>query len=143
MDLPVKGQEVLVSVISPTGLETSFDHIKDHSFTFMLDIIQESYLGQVADQFDEIFRGVKVELTCDIANSAVFDFVTKIIDRAQRRAAAATKFNVNAAIKFPNGQRRRMLFPDVKWGEIPATWGKRDQYGELKLTANCSTYRKL
>jgi hypothetical protein len=143
MDLPIKGQEVLCSVISPDGLETSFDHFKDHTFTFMLDIIQESYLGQVTDQFDEIFRGVKIELTLDLANSATLDFVTKIVDRAQRRTAAATKFSITSALKFPNGQRRRMAFPDIKFGEIPVAFGKRDQYGEMKITANGSTFRKL
>lgn len=143
MDLPIKGQEILLSLVGPQGLESSIDHIKDHTFTFMLDIITEQYLGQVADQFDEIFRGVKIELTFDLANPKTFDFVTGIIDRAQRRAAASLKYSLSTALKFPSGQRRRMLFPDLRFGEIPATFGKRDQYGEMKLTANCSTFRKL
>ena len=143
MELPLKGQESLITVVSPDGLEESFNHIKDATFTFLLDIIQEQYLGQVADQFDDIFRGVKVELTLDVSKPAVFDFVTKVVDRASRRTAAATQFGVTTALKFPNGERRRLAFPDLKFGEFPFALGGRDKYGEIKVSGNGSSYRKL
>lgn len=141
--LPIKGQETLFTVTSPAGHEDSIDHIKDTSFTFDMELIQEQYLGQVADQFDDIFRGVTVEITFDLASPKVFDFVQRIVDRAQRRASANLKFSVTSALKFPSGERRRMLFPDLKFGEIPTNFGGRDEYGEVKLTAKGSSFRKL
>lgn len=144
--LPLKGQEVLLSVISPdTGREDELDHIKDMKFEFMLDIIQEQYLGQIADQFDEIFRGVNVEMTFDMADPAVLDFSTKVVNRAQRRNgfAAASQFQVTAAFAFPGGQRSVMLFPDLRFGSIPFDLAGRDKYAEYKLTAKTDRYRKL
>lgn len=143
MDLPIKGQEALFTLSGPDGLEESVDHVKDASFTFDMETLTEQYLGQVADQFDDIFRGVTVEITFDLASPKVFDLVTKAIDRAQRRTSANLKFSVVAALKFPSGERRRMLFPDLKFGEIPTSFGGRDEYGEVKLTLKGSSYRKL
>lgn len=141
-DLPIKGQEVLFTLTGPKGVET-IDHIKDASFTFDMETIQEQYLGQVADQFDDIFRGVTVELTFDCSSPKVYDFVQRAIDRAQRRTAANEKFSVISALKFPNGQRRRLCFKDLKFGEIPTGIGGRDEYAEIKLTLKGSSFTKL
>jgi hypothetical protein len=141
--LPIKGQEVLFTLSSPSGLEESIDHVKDCQFTFDLETINEQYLGQTADQFDDIFRGVTVEVTFDLASPKVFDLVTKIIDRAARRTPASQQFSVTTALKFPSGERRRMCFPNLKFGEIPTNFSARDAYGEVKLTMKGSEYRKL
>ena len=141
--LPIKGQEVLLSVVSPDGLEAEIDHIKNHKFTFDMEIITEQYLGQIANQFDSIFRGVTIEFTMDLASPKVIDFVTKLVNRAQRRTAASETFNTVGAFKFPSGERRRMMFPDLQFGEVPMDFTGRDKYGEVKFTAKTSTYRKL
>lgn len=141
--LPIKGQEVLLSIVSPDGLEDALDHIKDNKFTLDLEIITEQYLGQTADQFDEIFRGVTVELTLDMASPKVIDFATKVVNRAQRRTAAAQTFQIITALRFPSGERRRMLFPDLKFGAFPFDFAGRDKYSEVKITGKGSTYRKL
>ncbi len=142
-DLPIKGQETLFTLTSPGGLEETIDKIKDASFTFDMEIITEQYLGQVADEFDDIFRGVSVELTFNIRSPKVFDLVERIVSRAQRRSAANETFSVCSNLKFPNGERRRMLFPDLKFAEIPANIGARDEYAEGKFSMKGSSYRKL
>lgn len=143
MDLPIKGQETLFTLTSPGGLEETVDKIKDASFTFDMELITEQYLGQVADEFDDIFRGVSVEITMNIRSPKVFDLVQRIVDRAQRRSAANEQFSVCSRLNFPNGERRRMLFPDLKFAEIPANIGARDEYAEAKFSMKGSSFRKL
>lgn len=143
MQLPIKGQEALFTVSGPNGLEESIDHVKDATFTFDIETIQEQYLGQITDQFDDIFRGVTVELTFDCASPKLYDFVTSAIDRSQRRVSANVKFSVVTALKFPSGERRRICFPDLKFGEVPTSFGGRDEYAEVKLTLKGSAYRKM
>jgi len=142
-ELPIKGQETRFTLTSPKGQETSVTKIKDSTFTFDMEIITEQYLGETADQFDDIFRGVTVELTFDLTDPATYDLVQQIVDRAARRTPAAGKFSVISVLNFPSGERRRILFPDLKFGEIPTGFGGRDEYGEVKLTGKCSTFRKL
>ena len=141
--LPIKGQETRFTITSPDGLEESVTKVKDASFTFDMEIIQEQYLSETADQFDDIFRGCTVELTFDLTDPKVYDLAQAIIDRAQRRTPASGKFSCISSLAFPSGVRRRMLFPNLKFGEIPTSFGGRDEYGELKLTAKCSGFRKL
>jgi hypothetical protein len=78
-----------------------------------------------------------------MSSAKTFDFVTAVVDRAQRRTAASASINAVSALQFPNGERRRMAFPGLKFGEMGANFGKRDQYGDMKFTANGSTFRKL
>jgi hypothetical protein len=141
--LPIKGQETRFTLTSPKGLEESVTKIKDASFSFDLEIITEQYLGEVSDQFDDIFRGVSVELTIDLSDPKVYDLVDQVIQRAQRRIPASSKFSVMSVLNFPSGQRRRVLFPDLKFAEIPTEFGARDEYGEVKLSMKGSKYRKL
>lgn len=142
-DLPIKGQETLFTLTSPGGLEETVDKIKDASFTFEMELITEQYLNEVADQYDDIFRGCGVELTFNLRSAKTFDLVERIISRAQRRSSANEKFSVCSTLRFPNGERRRMLFPDLKFAEIPTSLGARDEYAEMKFSMKCSSYRKL
>lgn len=141
--LPIKGQETRFTLTSPGGLEESITKIKECTFTFDLETIQEQYLSETADQFDDIFRGVTVELTFDLTSAAVYKVVQRLIDRAQRRTPYSEKFSVMSSLQFPTGERLRMLFPNLKTGEVPTAFGGRDEYGEVKLTLKGSSYRKL
>lgn len=142
-DLPIKGQETIFTMTSPNGLEETVDKIKDATFTFDMELVTEQYLGQVADEFDDIFRGVSVELTFNVRSPKVYDLVQAIVDRAQRRTAASTQFSVGTRLTFPNGERRRLVFPNLKFAEIPTNIGARDEYAEAKFSMKGSSFRKL
>jgi hypothetical protein len=141
--LPIKGQETKMSLISPSGLEESVTKVKESSWTFDMEILTEQYLSETADQFDDIFRGCSVELTFDLTDPKVYAMVQAIIDRAQRRTPATGTFSVISTLNFPTGKKLRLLFSNLRFGEIPTSFGGRDEYGEVKLTAKCSGYRKL
>lgn len=141
--LPIKGQETRFTFTSPKGLETSITKIKESTFTFDLEVITEQYLSEVADQFDDIFRGISLEITFDIVTPELYDLIEQIIARAQRRTPASGQFSCVSVLNFPSGQKRRMLFPNLKFAEIPNAFGGRDEYGEAKFSMKGSTYRKL
>jgi hypothetical protein len=141
--LPIKGQETRFTFTSPKGLETCITKIKESSFSFDLETITEQYLGETADQFDDIFRGISLELTFDLVTPTLYDLVEQIIARAQRRTPASGQFSCVSVLNFPTGEKRRMLFPNLKFAEIPTSFGGRDEYGEVKFTMKGSSYRKL
>jgi hypothetical protein len=61
----------------------------------------------------------------------------RIVDKARRRTPG-TKINVKATLNFPNGERPRVVIPDVEFGELPLNFGSRSDYGAVTLDFEAS-----
>lgn len=118
-----------------SGSETlaSFDSIQDAEITVKLTKLEEGYLGETSDRYDDVFMGVDGTFTCHMTTAKIYDVLQAIIDRARRRVPG-TKFNFKMTLQFPNGDRRRIVIPDIFFDAIPNSIPKRDQYASLKLT---------
>lgn len=136
-ELRIKGQEVTWSIIGPTGDEDSVDAIADGTVTFESETLSEGYLGESSERQDDIFRRVTFALTIHLPRADYFNLIRRIVDRQQRRTPATEVFNLVMANAFPNGERGRLLLPDIKFGEIPLEVGARDEY--VSSTINGAT----
>lgn len=114
------------------------DSIKESEISFKLEVLQEGYLGETSDRYDEILKGVTVTFTAHTTGPTVFDIIQAVVDRATRRTPG-TKFNFKTTLQWPNGQRRRVVINDVSFGEIPTTLPDRGQYAALKFSLSAST----
>ncbi len=139
----IKGQEVTVSMNGPDGVEEGLEVVQSFEAEFMFEILQESYLGETADRFDEIYKGVSGNMEIHMETGKWFDFTLKIQDRAQRRDGTAGEFTATATFAFPDGSRRRLVFNDIFFGPMPITAGSRTDYVTATLTWNCSLATRI
>lgn len=130
--LRIRGQEIELAVLLNGEQIDSFNLIKSFDATIELETQEEGYLGETSNRFDEIFKGISGKADCHIESQEVFNAFQAIIDRARRRDPAL-QVNIKATLNFPNGDRPKLLFPDVYFGAIPLTVGGRSEYVQFSL----------
>lgn len=128
----IKGQEVEVLMIVNGSPVTTLDAVKSFSVTFKLDRLTEEYLGETTVRVDSIFKGIEGKAEFNYSSPEVFTLIQQIVDKARRRAPG-TKINIKATLNFPSGQRARLIFPDVEFGELPIDFGSRGDYGSFSI----------
>ena len=139
----IKGQEVTASVIGPDGVEEGFEVVQSFEAEFLFEILQEGYIGETADRFDEIYKGVSGTMELHLETGKWFDFTQKVQDRASRRDGSAGEFSVTATFAFPDATRRRLVFNNIFFGPMPVTAGGRADYVTVTLTWNCSQATRI
>lgn len=132
----IKGQETNVIIASSLGVEDQLTEIMDCNFEDELEILQNGFLGRSNDDFDYVYKGTKGDMKLHIHTSKWFAFRKKIKDKAQRKTPD-TVFNITTVMNFPNGERARILFPDIVWGPIPTKIPSRTQFVEISLSWAC------
>jgi hypothetical protein len=132
MSQRIKGQEVETILVLNGTPQSTITDIKSFEFTFDLDIMSEGYLGETTDRKDAVFKGISGNMELHFENADVFKLFTAIVDKARRRTPG-TKINIKATLNFPNGNRPKVMIPDVEFGAIPVSFGSRTDYGSIKL----------
>jgi len=133
----IKGQEVKIIVMSAGSPETELTDIQNFNFEYEIELLQQAYLGEVADRFDEIFKSVKFDFEMHNHSQDFLKFKQKIVDRAQRTTAALV-FNIVCTLEFPNGETPTVTLSDVSFGAIPNNTGSRSDYMKTKISGGCS-----
>jgi hypothetical protein len=129
----IKGQEVEVIIMVDGQAKTNITTIKNFDFTFQLETTSEGYLGEKTERKDSVFKGIAGKMELHIENQDIFDLVKAAVDKATRRTPG-TRINIKATLNFPNGQRPKVIIPDVELGEFPFSFGSRTDY--LSVTVN-------
>lgn len=129
----VKGQEVQVLIVDDKIVQDTITAIKNFEVTFQLEILKEGYLNEVSDRRDEIYRGMVGKMDIHIETKAVFSLIESIVGRAIRRTPGKV-INIKATLNMPNGDRPRIMIPNVFFGDIPVGFGDRAQYGAMTLS---------
>jgi hypothetical protein len=141
-DQRIKGQEVEVILVVNNVPQATITDVKNFEATLKFEKKQEGYLGETSDRYDEVFMGIDGGAEFHFENQDLFTLFQSISDRARRRQPG-TQVNVKATLSFPNGQRKRAIFPNVFFGNIPITFGGRTEYGNFKLDFSGSDYQTL
>lgn len=133
----IKGQEVSIIIVRGGVLESELTDIRNFNVTLMTEIIQQGYLGETTDRFDEVFKGASFDFEMDNHSQDFITFVQAVIDRARRRTPDIV-FNISAVLQFPNGQTPTITLPDCFFGPFPLTIGSRTEYAKLKIEGKVS-----
>lgn len=139
----IKGQEVVIDVISPGGREVTLGDVVSASLTFQFDVLKQRLLGETTDRKDDIFRGVEGEMEVQLEQAAALEFVGRVKDRATRRSSASEVFAVTMTLEFPEGGSARVQLSPVYFGNIPINVGGGDEYVTLSLTFEAEDGRVL
>lgn len=137
-DQRLKGQEVEILITDKGVIKDTITDVRSLELAFKFDLLQEGYLGETTDRYDEIFRGVRGNMELHVENQDFLSFIIDIVNRARRREPG-TKINIKTTLNFPNGQTPRLAFNDVFFEEIPLSFGSRSDYGALRLSFAAST----
>jgi hypothetical protein len=138
----VKGQEVEVLLVVDGVPKTTITAVRSFTGTAMLELLEEGYLGETSDRFDELFKGAEGKIELHMDSPDALDLLVQIINRAKRRTPG-TQVNVKATLNFPSGLRRRVLMQDAFFSNAPLAFGGRQQYGELTFDWKCSDIRYI
>lgn len=140
MGLRIKGQETVISLTGPNGDITTFDHIQSLDFTMNLEVLEEGYLGNTANSFDEIYNGISGTLTAHMSNNEYWAFQEAVQFRAERRAgnSASGVFSITTQFTYPTGELARVTIDDVHFGDIETSVGGREEYVELSVEFSSS-----
>jgi hypothetical protein len=130
----IKGQEVVLDIISPSGRESTLGDVVSASITYQLDILKQRLLGETSDRKDDIFRGLEGEMELQLEQRDALRFVDQVKDRATRRTAASSRFSVTMTLNFPEGGSARIQMSPVYFGNIPLNVGGGDEYVTMSLT---------
>jgi len=129
----IKGQEVSVILVVAGVMQDEITDIKSFDVTREFESTEEGYLGETANRYDEFYKGYSGSMELNFGSRAVFDLMTSIQDRAQRREPG-TVINIKATLNFPSGERRKVLLQDAFFDSIPMSFGSRGDYGTVSLS---------
>lgn len=138
----IKGQAVLATVSGPVGIE-DFTARSSLDLAAKMEILEEAYIGETTNRYDDIFNGISGSLEIHIERVTAFDFVERIIARARRRAAASDQYNILVRFSLPNGTLKRLLFEDIFFGEVPINTAGRPDYVTMTIPFEGSTMRSV
>ncbi len=136
--LRIKGQDLEVALLVGSVQQAAFTDVRSFECTPQIEQIQEGYLGETTDRYDDVFKGVSLSMEVHLESQDAFDFWTSVLQRAQRRDPTTT-INIKATLNFPNGEKPRLVFKDVYFGPIPLSFSGRSEYGSMKIDGKCST----
>lgn len=133
----VRGQETEIRIVLDGNLVKSVTAIQSFTGTVEIEQKSEGYLGEVADRYDDIYKGFKGSLDYHLDDDDIFDFIQQLILRAQRRTPQF-KVNILTVFNFTNGQRRKVQLNDIAFGNIPLNISSRSDYVKSSLDVACS-----
>lgn len=142
MSQRIKGQEVaVILVVNGTPQDTITD-VVNFEFTYQFELKKQGYLGETTDRRDEVFMGIAARMELHFENQDIFVLVQAVQDRAQRREPG-TQINIKATLNFPNGDRPRVLVPNVFFGNLPIHFPGRTEYGTTTLEMEASSAKTI
>lgn len=133
----IKGQETQVVIVVDGVPQTSLSFVRSLTITPRFDKLEEGYLGEFSQKFDEIFQGVDFSMELNFNDPGVIDFMLKVKDRAQRRTPG-TVINMNTTLSFPNGTRTTVTLSDCFFANMPIGFGSRSDYGTFSIDGSCA-----
>lgn len=139
----IKGQEVVVGFTSPDGDQDGLEDVVSFEAELNIETLEESYLGKVSNDYDDIFHGCTGQMEIHMRSSKYIQFTQKVQDRAQRRTAADGQFTATATFNFPDGTRARLTFEDLFFGALPLKVSGRSAYVSGTIQWKCSDLRRV
>lgn len=137
----IKGQEVEINVVAD-GQTVSFTDINSADFSSETETLEEGFLGEKNNRYDEIYKGYTGSISMQNSSPELFNFLQIVKDRAQRRTPGVV-INVKMTLNFPSGERARVIMQDAFFDASGVSFGSRDAYGDTTIPFKGSEYRVL
>jgi len=133
----LKGQDVSIRILQDAQAATQIDSIGSFNDSTELAILEQGFLGEFVNRFDDILNGFGGDMEIQLTASNWTTLRQAMIDRATR-SVLGTVFNVVRVDLFDNGDSITWTYTDVKWGAMPTTVSARGDFVKVKLSFKCS-----
>ena len=138
----IKGQEVEILFVKDGEVQSDFTDVQSFEFTSETEILEEMFLGEKANRYDEVYKGYAGAVSMHNSTPGLFDFMEAIKDRAQRRSPG-TVINLKATLNFPSGARSRIILQDLFFDPQGIAFGSRTEYGSTTFNFKGTDWRHL
>jgi hypothetical protein len=141
-NINVKGQEGQLRFIKGGEIVDVFTNVRSWNMHSQMSIISTGYIGEKTNRRDEIYNGTKGSCVIHFNKGSIFTRFRELIDRAKKQIS---DFKVNAVfiMNFADGTTKKILVPDIKFGEIPLSFGARENYGEITLDFEAEDWQEV
>jgi hypothetical protein len=138
----IKGQEVEIVMLVDGAPRENLTFAQSLDFTFKTELKEDGFLGETTNRYDTVFNGVSGKTQHQFDTPEPLNIIRLIVNKARQREPG-TVFNLRATLRFPNGQKARIVFRDVSFGELPISFSSRTDYGKFSLDFACSEAQVL
>lgn len=140
--LNLRGDDIQAQLTRNGVLERTLVDFVSGNITGKFTRHYENYLGRQGEKVDEQFDHVEGALLVRPRSQAILVLYDLITQRARRQIAQdLLVVNLVTTLQFPNGDRPKVVVPDLKFGDLPLNWGGRNQYAETPLDFAAETWR--
>lgn len=141
-DLRLRGDGMQLRVTAGGVIQRTWTAIENFTWTVFSEILQKGYAGETSDRYDTIYKGTGFDFNLDPEDASAFNLMQLIADRGARRGAAASQqLNIAFVANFPNGQRPRVIIPDISIADPSMGFANRDAYVGQKLNGKASKFQ--
>lgn len=128
----IKGQEISILIVKDSVLVSELTDIQNFGIELDVELLQQGYLGEKSDRYDEIYKGCKFDFEMHEHSQDVLTFQSNILARAKRDTPDVV-INIVVTLNFPNGQTPTVTLPDCHFGAMPRNVGSRSDYSKIKF----------
>lgn len=139
----LKGQEAFIAIMIDGDLQTRIDSVQSLEVEFMMEILEEGYLGETSNRFDSIYNGMRVKIEGHCNSEAYLDLAQAIKERAQHRAGSPVRIDVVASYAFQNGDFPNLMLQDVQFDAVPFSLDSRQAFKSFTLEGKCSEFVRV
>lgn len=139
----VKGQETKVLIKVDGVLQTQIDTIQSCEIEFEQTLLEEGYLGEVADRVDSVFNLMRLAITGHCTSAAYLQLFDAIVARSQNRAGGVSRIDVVTSFAFANGDFPSIALLDCYFEGLPFNSGGRAEFVSFDLNGKCSQYKLI
>jgi len=134
----LKGQdiEICFRVGTLNKFDTIINAIGSFNEQLMVEKLQDGFLGETADRFDDIYKGTSFDMEFQVHNAEWLVF-TELIQKRARRELSDLVFEVIRHDHY-QGNDARVTYTDVKWGAISTGVASRSDFVKVKIEGACS-----
>lgn len=136
------GQEVSVILTEDGQPVDQLTEVTKFSFSAILKILSQGYLGEKTKRYTMVFEGVKGEMDLHIHSEQWFLYMFDIKLKAQR-VTPGRIFSAVGLFVFPSGGTANITIPDISFGEIGNDAKSNGDYFDVKLPFNASDWTQL
>ena len=137
----LKGQEVYLTIKKDGVPLVQIDTIQSAEIEFEQTLLEEGYLGEVADRVDSVFNLMRVNVEGHTNSQAYLELFDAIVKRSQNAAGGATRIDVVGSFAFDNGDFPTIALLDVYFEGMPMNIGGRAEHVSFTLSGKCSQYK--
>ncbi len=141
-ELRALGQDVQVMIIKDKTPMTTITAVHSFEASFKFERKEEGYLGETSQRYDEVYKGVEGKLDFHLEGPAAVLLMTAVRDRARSRRGG-TKINIKVTVNFPSGDVTRLMLSDVRFADMPISFGGRLEYGVFSMPFACEDIRPI